>query len=179
MRPRRPLPPRSRRSPSDPSSTLTPSRCSASPSLPSHSASAEQTTAVATLDGALASPALQTANHAFLIGGAELYALALSPPSPSSSSTSSSSSSPAPPPAPAAPLVDRILLTRILSPSFECDAHLAEFRASGLWVQAPAGALGRWVGWDVDDEIVQEEKGVRYAFEMWVRKDAGGAEASG
>jgi len=72
-------------------------------------------------------------------------------------------------------LVDRILLTRISSPAFEgCDAFLHEFRgekngseSGGRWKKSSQEELSGFVGFEVE-EGEREEKGVRYAYEMWV-----------
>jgi len=96
-------------------------------------------------------------SRAFVIGGASLYkeTLLLPPTSPS--------------------FVDRVLLTGILSPSFdECDVFMPDFQqiasdeGSTSWRKASHAELRNWVGFDVQ-EGVQEEKGVRYEFQMWVR----------
>lgn len=105
------------------------------------------TTLHSSLPGAISS--LSTTSKSFLIGGSQLYTLALT--------------------ASPTPLVDRILLTRIASPAFDdCDAFLHEFRSehSG-WVRASHKDLEQFVGFEVA-EGEREERGVRYAFEMWV-----------
>ena len=90
----------------------------------------------------------EATDRAFLIGGAQLYNLALQ----------------AKP-----PLVDRVLLTRVLS-EFECDTFLHDFSAqTEVWRLASHGELCEWVGWDVPEGEV-EEKGVKYRYEMWVRR---------
>jgi len=92
--------------------------------------------------------------HAFVIGGAALYNETLALPLSSSE-----------------PGVDRILLTHILSPEFkECDTFLQDFRneQSGEWSRSTHAALQEWVGFEVP-EGEQEEKGVRYEFQMWTR----------
>lgn len=74
--------------------------------------------------------------------------------------------------------VDRILLTRILVPSFDgCDVFMPDFahdsslqEAGETWAQASHEELQGWVGFEVP-EGVQEEKGVQYEFQMWVRGD--------
>ncbi|KAH7104779.1 dihydrofolate reductase-like domain-containing protein [Auriculariales sp. MPI-PUGE-AT-0066] len=84
----------------------------------------------------------------FLIGGAQLYSHMLT-----------------------AGLVDRILLTRVLSPAFEeCDVKLSELgRLTELgWKQAEHESLEAWVGGSVPAGI-QEENGVQYEFQMWER----------
>ncbi|KAA1470156.1 hypothetical protein DENSPDRAFT_817630 [Dentipellis sp. KUC8613] len=95
----------------------------------------------------------------FVIGGAALYreALALRAA------------------APDAPFVDRILLTRILAPAFEdCDVHMPDFLAGSdaedavAWRRASHEELQAWVGGEVSQGM-QEEKGVQYEFQMWVR----------
>jgi dihydrofolate reductase len=108
----------------------------------------------------------------FIIGGAELYQHALT-----SSQTLYT--------------LDRILLTRVLEPEFpECDVFLPEFRSaeqiaaenagsplaettetngSHQWRRAAHKELSSWVGFNVPSGI-QEEKGVKYQFQMWVRE---------
>ena len=98
--------------------------------------------------------------RAFIIGGASLYSegIALSP---------SSSSA----------FVDRMLLTRILSPSFEqCDVFMPDFLGKVSekddkigWKRASHEDLQTWVGFEVP-EGTQEENGVHYEFQMWVRE---------
>ncbi|KZT02677.1 dihydrofolate reductase [Laetiporus sulphureus 93-53] len=97
-------------------------------------------------------------HRSFVIGGAALYRDTLHLP-PSSES-----------------FVDRILLTRILSPAFEeCDVYMPDFRAmeeanteTARWRKASHKELQDWVGFEVP-EGVQEENGIQYEFQMWVR----------
>ena len=97
-------------------------------------------------------------HRTFIIGGATLYAESLLLPC----------SDPA--------FVDRVLLTRILAPAFDdCDVFMPDFaaerKADGIreaWRRASHQELQEWVGFDVP-EGVQEEKGVQYEFQMWVR----------
>ncbi|KAG7450541.1 uncharacterized protein BT62DRAFT_520479 [Guyanagaster necrorhizus] len=98
-------------------------------------------------------------HRAFVIGGASLYSecLRLSPSS-------------------IIPFVDRVLLTRIISPSFdECDVFMPDFLAETneegvlIWERATYDALKEWVGFEVP-EGVQEEKGIQYEFQMWIRQ---------
>ncbi|KAF8807382.1 dihydrofolate reductase [Phlegmacium glaucopus] len=92
--------------------------------------------------------------RAFIIGGAALYNETLSLPLSSSK-----------------PGVDRILLTDILSPEFkQCDTFFQDFRneKSGEWTRSTHAALQEWVGFEVP-EGEQEENGVKYEFQMWVR----------
>ncbi|KAF5313180.1 hypothetical protein D9619_003285 [Psilocybe cf. subviscida] len=97
-------------------------------------------------------------NRGFIIGGANLYneSLALRV------STTE-------------PCVDRILLTRILSPAFDnCDVFMPDFLDPGTpgerggWTQASHAELEEWVGFTVP-QGTQEEDGVQYEFQMWVR----------
>ncbi|KAH9950369.1 dihydrofolate reductase [Amylocystis lapponica] len=97
-------------------------------------------------------------NRSFIIGGSSLYRETLSL-SPSSEA-----------------FVDRVLVTRILSPAFEeCDVYMPEFRTEDIngshvspWKRASHEELQEWAGFAVAEGI-QEEKGVRYEFQMWVR----------
>lgn len=86
---------------------------------------------------------LQGPGRVFLIGGSQLYNLALQ-------------SSP--------PLVDRVLLTRVME-DFECDTFLYDFAADPKWTRSTHGELCSWIGFEVDEE--NEEKGTRYRYEMW------------
>ena len=97
-------------------------------------------------------------NRGFIIGGATLYSESLALPV----STTD-------------PCVDRILLTRILSPAFdECDVFMPDFQKPGTpeekggWTQSSHAELEEWVGFAVP-QGTQEENGVQYEFQMWVR----------
>jgi len=100
----------------------------------------------------------------FIIGGALLYCDALALPL----STQHSSSS---------IFVDRILLTRIISPTFEeCDKFMLDFSGETTeidgkkieWRRATHEELRAWVEFQVP-EGVQEENGVQYEYQMWIR----------
>lgn len=72
--------------------------------------------------------------------------------------------------------MERVLLTRIISPSFEeCDVFMPDFLAETneagvpVWERATHDALKEWVGFEVP-EGEQEEKGIQYEFQMWVRQ---------
>jgi dihydrofolate reductase len=88
----------------------------------------------------------------FIIGGASIYAnaLALEPTQQN--------------------YVDRIILTRILSPDFEeCDVFMPDFVGEEReWTRAGHADLREWVGFEVP-EGEQEENGVKYEFQMWIR----------
>ncbi|KAF5314061.1 hypothetical protein D9611_006789 [Ephemerocybe angulata] len=97
-------------------------------------------------------------HRGFIIGGAHLYRETLKLAAPSSSAPASQ------------PYVDRVLLTRVISPDFDCDVFMPEIsETSGKWVQASHAELQEWVGVPVV-EGVQEEKGVQYEFQMWTRE---------
>lgn len=72
--------------------------------------------------------------------------------------------------------VDRVLLTRISSPTFEdCDVHLPDFlsnknsEGSAIWTRAGHEELKEWTGLNVP-QGTQTEKGVEYEFQMWTRE---------
>ncbi|KAG9119091.1 dihydrofolate reductase [Ceratobasidium sp. 392] len=68
------------------------------------------------------------------------------------------------------PKATRILLTRVTEPVYEdCDVFFPEIRESGDWTKVSHAHLVEWVGFDVP-EGVQEEKGTKYEFQMWVKK---------
>jgi dihydrofolate reductase len=90
---------------------------------------------------------LKPETRAFLIGGSQLYNATLDPTSQSN--------------------LDRVLLTRVLS-DFECDTFLYDFVNDGRWVQSSHQELIEWIGFEVEEE--NEEKGVKYRYEMWVLK---------
>ena len=94
-------------------------------------------------------------HRGFIIGGASMYAESLALPM---SATE--------------PIVDRVLLTRILSPEFnECDVLMPDFLTSEAthWKRSTHAELEEWVGFEVP-QGEQEEKGVKYEFQMWVRE---------
>ncbi|KAF9015140.1 dihydrofolate reductase-like domain-containing protein [Cyathus striatus] len=90
-------------------------------------------------------------HRSFIIGGASLYTEAFH-----------------------SGIVDRVLLTRIISPEFpDCDVHMPDFIASEdasgrKWRKTTHGDLEEWVGFEVPEGI-QEENGINYEFQMWVR----------
>ncbi|KAH9486953.1 Dihydrofolate reductase [Psilocybe cubensis] len=93
-------------------------------------------------------------HRGFIIGGSTLYEESLGLPL-----------------SPTEPCVDRVLLTRILSPAFDdCDVFMTDFvKDDPRWTRAAHAELKEWVGFEVP-EGVQEENGVTYEFQMWVRK---------
>ena len=137
------------------------------------------TTTAKSLEAAVTSLGKDT-NRLFLIGGAQLYNAALAPRDPDftsfsdTASTSAGSST-----ATQATLVDRVLLTRVTSPDFECDTFLTDFASqrrrtpdstSGekVWKLCSHRELCDWLGWDAP-QVDIEEKGVVYHYEMWVK----------
>jgi dihydrofolate reductase len=93
-------------------------------------------------------PSPFTLRNIFIVGGASIYTQALQHPD-----------------------TARVLLTRVVEPAYEdCDVFFPEIREGGEWVQALHADLVEWVGFDVP-EGVQEEKGTRYEFQMWVRNE--------
>lgn len=106
-------------------------------------------------------PSLSHAHRHFIIGGASLYTESLALPRTGSA------------------FVDRVLLTRVLSPSFEdCDTFMKDITEEKdeegrlKWAKAEHKSLVDWAGFDVP-EGVQEENGVQYEFQMWVRSRGG------
>ena len=96
------------------------------------------------LEAALQRARAANASRLFVIGGEKLYAAAL-------------------------PLAERVLLTRIVEPTFEeCDVFMPDFIMSGVWTRVGHEALSGWVGFDVPRGL-QSERGVQYEFEMWTR----------
>jgi dihydrofolate reductase len=93
------------------------------------------------LESALSS--LKPETRVFLIGGSQLYNATLQSPS----------------------NLNRVLLTRVLS-DFECDTFLYDFTNDGRWVKSSHQELIEWIGFEVEEE--NEEKGVKYRYEMWV-----------
>jgi len=112
------------------------------------SSESDRATAVlaSSLGAALEKAHAADANRVFVIGGAHIYAAAL-------------------------PQAERVLLTRILEPAFEeCDVFMPDFIGDGReWTRAPHDALNDWVGFEVPSGV-REERGVKYEFEMWIRK---------
>jgi dihydrofolate reductase len=65
--------------------------------------------------------------------------------------------------------VDRVLLTRVIDPEFnDCDTFIPDITGEEGWRRTEHNVLSSWVGFEVPDGI-QEENGVKYEFQMWVR----------
>jgi dihydrofolate reductase len=70
--------------------------------------------------------------------------------------------------------VDRILLTHIISPSFEdCNVFFPDVwkpeSSLSKWRRSNHQELEKWLGVEVSAGV-QEEKGVEYEYQMWVRE---------
>lgn len=72
--------------------------------------------------------------------------------------------------------VDRVLLTRIISPAFrDCDVYLPDFlsdkssEGNAMWARSRHEVLKDWTGLEVP-QGVQTENGVEYEFQMWTRE---------
>ncbi|KAF9237339.1 dihydrofolate reductase-like domain-containing protein [Melanogaster broomeanus] len=98
----------------------------------------------------------------FIIGGSSLYEETLGL-GPSSSSLLR---------------VDRILLTRLYTPEFECDVFFPDVLGGAEWQRASHEDHSAWVGSEVPAGI-QKENGVGFEFQMWVRSPERSAAASG
>ncbi|KAF8445917.1 dihydrofolate reductase-like domain-containing protein [Boletus edulis BED1] len=83
----------------------------------------------------------------FVIGGSSLYQLALSQHSLQT---------------------DRILITRIYTPEFDCDVFFPDVLGGAEWRKASHEEHSAWVGFEVPAGI-QTENGVEFEFQMWTR----------
>ncbi|KAI1476423.1 dihydrofolate reductase-like domain-containing protein [Daldinia eschscholtzii] len=110
---------------------------------------------VNSLEQALAHVKAARIARAFVIGGAQIYEAALERKE-----------------------ARRVLLTRVLSPDFECDTFFpldlqeegGKVGESNGWVKRSKEELDAWAGETVPGGV-QEENGTRYEFEMWERVD--------
>ncbi|KAI1805645.1 dihydrofolate reductase-like domain-containing protein [Daldinia bambusicola] len=96
--------------------------------------------------------AAENVGRAFVIGGAQIYEAALQ-----------------------CKEARRVLLTRVLSPDFECDTTFPlglqeEDNGKAGWVKRSKEELDAWAG-EIVPVGVQEENGTTYQFEMWERVD--------
>lgn len=70
------------------------------------------------------------------------------------------------------PVVDRILLTRILSPAFDCCnvsfPEIVGTRSLPSWKRTSHQELNDWLGFEVTEGAL-EENGIVYEFQMWTR----------
>jgi len=69
--------------------------------------------------------------------------------------------------------VNRILLTRIISPAYEeCDVFFPQFQNNDQdqtqWTKRPFGELREWTG--LDDQVEKDqEKGAEWEYQLWTR----------
>ena len=63
---------------------------------------------------------------------------------------------------------DRILITRIYSPEFDCDVFFPDVLGGGEWKKASHEEHSAWVGFEVPAGV-QTENGVEFEFQMWIR----------
>ena len=117
---------------------------------PSRDAAPETAVLVSSLKDALRLKRTAPIHRAFIIGGASLYKATLEP-SPEA-------------------LVDRVLVTRILTPVYDCDTLMPEFRAKGKWKQESHQVLVDWVGFDVPNGVQKQKDGTEYEFQLWTRQ---------
>jgi len=95
----------------------------------------------------------------FIIGGVSLISETLNPASSN----------------PMTCIADRVLLTRIIAPDYpQCDVYMPDFLEAGkegkaVWKRASHDELVKWAGFDVPAGM-QEENGVSYEFQMWLRQ---------
>ncbi|KAG8898743.1 dihydrofolate reductase [Tulasnella sp. 403] len=96
-------------------------------------------------------------HHTFIIGGASLYAEALS-----------------------LPAAKRIIITRVLSPAYEqCDVFFPDFQSlDSRWRQASHQEMEDWTGLSIPQGI-QEERGTTYEYQMWRKLFAADLEPDG
>ncbi|KIJ68476.1 hypothetical protein HYDPIDRAFT_82613 [Hydnomerulius pinastri MD-312] len=73
---------------------------------------------------------------------------------------------------------DRILLTRIFSPEYDCDVLLPDVVGGAEWRRASNEEHSEWVGLTVPEGI-QRDNGVEFEFQMWVRSLEDPAAAGG
>ncbi|KIK81814.1 hypothetical protein PAXRUDRAFT_155188 [Paxillus rubicundulus Ve08.2h10] len=71
---------------------------------------------------------------------------------------------------------DCILLTRLHAPEFECDVFFPDVLGGAEWRRASHEEHSAWVGFEVPEGI-QQEGGVEFEYQMWVRSHS--AVASG
>jgi dihydrofolate reductase len=90
----------------------------------------------------------------FVIGGSSLYQEALALGSQHSNCPSLQA--------------DRILITRIYSPEFDCDVFFPDVLGSAEWRKASHEEHSAWAGFEVPAGV-QTENGVEFEFQMWIR----------
>jgi len=66
--------------------------------------------------------------------------------------------------------VDRVLVTRITAPVYDCDTVMPEFKAEGKWKQESHQALVEWVESDIPAGVQKQKDGTEYEFQLWTRQ---------
>lgn len=121
-------------------------------------------------------------SRTFLIGGSQLYSQAMEDMTAQSSSTA---------------ILDRLLVTRILEPEFDCDVFLPEYRTQQqkqedesllrgeqqsdaceqkqpkdqqAWTKASSAELAAYLGPDGVEQGPVKEGDVTYEFQMWLAR---------
>ncbi|KAH7883561.1 dihydrofolate reductase-like domain-containing protein [Phlebopus sp. FC_14] len=96
---------------------------------------------------------LYNVHRLFITGGSSLYNETLGPSTPLQA--------------------DRILLTRIYAPDFDCDTFFPDLLGNDngiAWRRASHEELCAWVGENLDVPVgIQVENGVEFEFQMWLR----------
>ncbi|KAG8219794.1 dihydrofolate reductase-like domain-containing protein [Butyriboletus roseoflavus] len=90
----------------------------------------------------------------FVIGGSSLYQEALALGSQQSNCPSLQA--------------DRVLITRLYDPEFECDVFFPDVLCGAKWRKATHEEHSAWVGFEVPAGI-QKENGIEFEFQMWIR----------
>lgn len=86
-------------------------------------------------------------HHAFVIGGAQLYTSALENPA-----------------------TDRMLITHISAPDYECDTFFPRYQEDAAWNRAKFSELKEWAGEKLDDQQESDSQGeAKWEYQMWVR----------
>lgn len=63
---------------------------------------------------------------------------------------------------------DRILITRLYNPEFDCDVFFPDVLGGAEWIKASHEEHSAWVGFEVPKGI-QTENGIEFEFQMWIR----------
>ncbi|KAH0838285.1 dihydrofolate reductase-like domain-containing protein [Lanmaoa asiatica] len=63
---------------------------------------------------------------------------------------------------------DRILITRLYNPEFECDVFFPDVLGDAAWRKATHEEHSAWVGFEVPAGV-QTENGIEFEFQMWIR----------
>lgn len=92
-------------------------------------------------------PIADELHHAFIIGGSKLYTSALENRA-----------------------TDRLLVTQITEPDYECDTFFPKYQEDPEWERASFEELREWVGDSLKDQNEEEsQKEAKWRYEMHVR----------